>query len=525
MRPPQAPVPRPWSNWPTIGTTAAKPASTSCDYIRKPDPASQALGGNSPIEIKERRVKHTIFDSIGERLRVAPIPGRTWHGHDFDFTGATIDDANLCDAKLTGGTVDFTDVTLPGGTLNLAGMAITGGTLNFRTANLTGGALTLDAAKFNGGIVDFDGARIRQGEVHFRHADFNGGTFRLNVQLTGGTVDFHGAQFRAGAIDLESEVDDGTLNFGGADFDGADVNFEIGITGGTVGFRRTKFSGGIVKSYGSAFLGGDTLFNEAQFRGASVSFTAAEFTSGTVSFRDARFSGGEVTFHAANFNGATVDFRGAKVDGGTVDLPHISNSYGPPHPPKFDAFTVTPPPGLKLGEIKPPQGFRTETKRPPTESAPEATQREPWVHIDLDRIAQLINLPDEDLWRQLGLAQQGVPPFDDVLTRGANFATAVGYGARRAIFNNPAIQTYAHNENHVAVLAAIADVIKNEFKRQPVRSPSYLYGPAKPATAIHTGALRKWTNPESAHKFVGVTGSRNSRGPTGFRGSCNFLAS
>lgn len=150
-----------------------------CAHIRKPytppidldnDAGPDALQRNEARR-QQRQVRHTILDIIGERLRAEPKP-ETWHGKNFDFSGATIDGGNLRSAKFTGGTVNFDAAEF------------TSGTVNFRRAKFTGGIISFNRAKFTGGTVNFHFAKFTGGTVAFRHAEF-----------TGGYVDFSFAKF------------------------------------------------------------------------------------------------------------------------------------------------------------------------------------------------------------------------------------------------------------------------------------------------------------------------------------------
>ncbi|GAB4003632.1 hypothetical protein GCM10029992_46150 [Glycomyces albus] len=86
-----------------------------CACMRMPyDPPEEEpdLGtGEARRAHQERRaqqqVRRTVMDVIGERLRADPVEGETWHGLNFDLSGAVIDSGDLHDIKLTGGRVDL----------------------------------------------------------------------------------------------------------------------------------------------------------------------------------------------------------------------------------------------------------------------------------------------------------------------------------------------------------------------------------------------------------------------------------
>lgn len=181
-----------------------------CAYVRMhQDPSSPADPG-------ERQVRQTIMSVIAAHLRRdAPV---SWQGHDFDFTGATIDGA------------DFTDAVFSGGLVRFYGVTITGSLTSFYRAAFTGGMVTFARATFDDVPITF-----------------------AEIQVDGGILEFH-----------RTVVNGGTVSFQDATF-----------TSGQVRFRRTRFAGGVVEFPHAAFAGADVLFPDAVFAGGTVDFREA----------------------------------------------------------------------------------------------------------------------------------------------------------------------------------------------------------------------------------------------------------
>ncbi|MGH8877988.1 MAG: pentapeptide repeat-containing protein [Stackebrandtia sp.] len=221
-----------------------------CAYIRMPyEPPRQ----RAPVDVsaeqhrkdyrearQERNIRRAVMNSIGSRLRKTPEAGKTWHGHDFFFSGAVIDGGNLTSARFTGGRVSFDRATFAGGAAS------------FDRAEFTGGRVSFDRAEFAEGRVSFEGASFIDGRVTFVVSKIASGTFSmLGARFTGGEVNFGGARITGGAV-----------FFIGAEF-----------SGGTVSFERVKAVGGRIS------------FSDAEFSGSEVSFLGAEFAGGIIELR------------------------------------------------------------------------------------------------------------------------------------------------------------------------------------------------------------------------------------------------
>ena len=251
-----------------------------------------ALGGQTHndqrtyrLQPQEREVRLTIVGIIRDHMQERATIG--WHGHRFDFSGATFDGGSFTGAKFSGGTVNF------------RGAMFSGCVVDFRGVMFSGCVVDFGGATFSGDVtVDFGGAKFSGGAVNFGGATFSGDV----------TVDFRDATFSGGLV-----------HFGGAKFSGGAVAFTgATFSGGTVNFRRATFSGGLVDFGGAMFSDGLVLFEGATFSGGLVLFVGA------------KFSGGLVLLGGATFSGGLVDFEGATFSGGVVDLRRVSNWSCPP---------------------------------------------------------------------------------------------------------------------------------------------------------------------------------------------------
>ena len=264
-----------------------------CAYLRMPytpDPGTSASAAERLAFGTNREVRHTMIRVITEHLQEdAAVP---WQDLKFDFRGAVFDGGEFRLAKISSGTMDFTDAEFSDGYVWFRGIDISGGGINFRNAI------------FSGGVVDFSSANLSS--AVFVHAKFSGGyvSFRW--------TNFSG-RYNGKYIDS---------SFGGA-----------------------KFSDGKVSFQDAKFTSGWTEFGGAAFSGCDVDFSDAEFTGGKVSFSGAEFSGGKVDFNGAEFSGGKVDFSGVEFSGGEIDL-HSPRNWS--RPPVFDDWGHKSPPGIQL---------------------------------------------------------------------------------------------------------------------------------------------------------------------------------
>lgn len=284
-----------------------------------------------------REVRHTIIRLIGNHLRLEGDHARSWHGHDFDFTGVVFDGGDLHGACFSGGTAtfvgatfthdfDFTETVFSGGKVSFRGATFSNCYVDFRRATFSGGRVSFGGATFSDrSKVDFRGATFSGGLVHFWQATFaDRSLVRLDRStFSGGRVGFVSARFSGGKVGFtNATISAGQLDFRRATFSDGQVNFENAqFLGGRVYFRRVTFSGkGQVDFRKATFSGSKVNFVSATLSGGMVRFTDATFSGGMVDFRVARFSGGKVGFEYATFSGGKLNFRGATFAGGEVNF-------------------------------------------------------------------------------------------------------------------------------------------------------------------------------------------------------------
>lgn len=204
-----------------------------CAYIRMPyDPPEQAPeldNSEARKEHQDRRaeqqVRRTVLDVVGERLRADPVNGKTWHGHDFDFSGAVIGGGDLHAIKVIGGRVSFAEAEFSGGRVSFAEAEFSGGEISFSGAEFSGGKISFNSSGFSGAEVSFSWAAFLESDVHFTWAVFSGGNVYFNAAgFCGGGVYFFGAVFSGAEIHCNGAL----------------------FSGGQVDFREALFSGGRV---------------------------------------------------------------------------------------------------------------------------------------------------------------------------------------------------------------------------------------------------------------------------------------
>lgn len=238
-----------------------------CGYIRMPlDPPGQtdgpededwtalpeAAGQAHKRHKQELQVRRTIVNAIASRLRAAPADG-TWHGCDFDFSGATVTSALFEGIRLEGGVMDFT------------GSKFFGNNVDFRGAKVSGGRLDFRWAVFHGGSVNFMDAVVTGGRVDFRESVFHGGDIILSGgEFAGGTLDFRRVAVHGGRLNCFAAL------FGGALID----------------FKQSRFYGAELNFFAAGFLSGKATFSNADLHDVEVDITWVTWDGGILSFKD-----------------------------------------------------------------------------------------------------------------------------------------------------------------------------------------------------------------------------------------------
>lgn len=301
-----------------------------CAQLRMPYPADQPDDPEIHAAfLSQREIRHTIWRLIGDHLR----PGATrhpWDGHSFNFTGATIDGADLHGIVLTGGEVSF------------RGAQFTDRPTFFSDSNFCGAFVDFTEARFLGPKVDFSRCNFSSGLVEFSQSRFLGGEVTFHqAQFAGSDVVFADAKFFASTVDFVfAELTGSRVSFSDIEFSGEELDFSgATFTSGILDFPEATLSGGRVNFFEAKFVGADLRFLFTKFKNSEVSLLSAEFAAGSISFPHARFTGGEVNFQLANFSGSRVDFRKAEFREGIVNIT-LPRSYDVP--PIFDHWTQQP---------------------------------------------------------------------------------------------------------------------------------------------------------------------------------------
>lgn len=191
-----------------------------CAYMRMPyeSPPRRAEREAAGMEefrtvLEERLVRKTVLSVITERLRLKPVPGRTWHECTFDFTGATIDEGNFNRTQFLG-TVSFEHARFPRRSIGFAN-TVFHGPVSFRRAHCSGARLPFDAAEFRD-EVDFSKLTVSAGFLNFNRSRFHHRriSFASSV-FSGGKVRFDNCEF----------ADRTSLVFDRGSFTGSDIAF------------------------------------------------------------------------------------------------------------------------------------------------------------------------------------------------------------------------------------------------------------------------------------------------------------
>ncbi|NUQ89054.1 pentapeptide repeat-containing protein [Glycomyces sp. MUSA5-2] len=179
--------------------------------------------------LEERLIRHTVINVVGGRLRREPVPGRTWHEHDFDFTGTNLDGGNLNDAlflgrvsfafgRFTAGTIDFSRVRFEG-PVDFTRARFLGARLRF-TETLFAGPVLLSEMTIAAGLLDFSSAHFAR-DVAFDGTAFTGGQVHFTKTICASPavgvaplLDFNGASFTGTSVIFDRpQIDAATLDF------------------------------------------------------------------------------------------------------------------------------------------------------------------------------------------------------------------------------------------------------------------------------------------------------------------------
>jgi uncharacterized protein YjbI with pentapeptide repeats len=285
-----------------IGAKRQQCVDVLCAYLRLPYTAqtgasnqtgyttTRPVGEENPTELRENfsyrlndlEVRKTIVRIIANHLNGTHT---SWSENNFDFSGATLSDA------------DFAKCTFAGVT-------------QFTGAIFSGENTWFDGATFSGKNTWFDGAIFRG-----KNTSFDGATF------SGENTWFEGATFSGKNTSFDGAIFSGkNTSFDGATLSGKNTSFD----GATLSGKNTSFGG-------ATFSGENTWFDGATFSGKNTSFDGATLSGKDTSFDGATLSGENTWFDGATFSGKNTRFDGATFSGETTSFENPAVWDPPPH--------------------------------------------------------------------------------------------------------------------------------------------------------------------------------------------------
>jgi hypothetical protein len=257
-----------------------KPHQTNLRITEKADTTS-----TSEAEFTYRQddseVRNTILRTIVSHIQ--HDAKTSWSKHDFDFTGAYLEEGNFEGARFNGQYTRF-DKT-----------HFNGEYIQFNHAQFNGEVTGFDGAQFNGKLTTFGEAQFNAKYTQFNHAQFNGeGTRFDKTHFNGEVTGFEGAQFNgSGTGFFEAQFNGSGTWFFKAQFNGNNTSFDRAQFNGKItGFDGAQFNGKITSFNGAKFNKGGISFR-SEFLSTKTDFSFAEFTA-DVSFQDSTIGTGEI---------------------------------------------------------------------------------------------------------------------------------------------------------------------------------------------------------------------------------------
>ncbi|SDL35876.1 hypothetical protein SAMN05216298_3595 [Glycomyces sambucus] len=209
-----------------------------CAYVRMPYEAPpfrhEREAANNPRRfrpvLEERLIRHSVINVVGGRLRRDPVPGRTWHQHDFDFTGVNLDGGNLNDALFLG-------------------------RVSFAFGRFTAGTIDFSRVRFEG-PVDFNRARFLGARLRFAETRFAAPVLLSETMIAAGTLDFSSAHFTS------------DVSFDGTVFAGGQVHFSRTVCASPVVGAKP-----VLDFSGASFTGTAVVFDRPDISAATLDFS------------------------------------------------------------------------------------------------------------------------------------------------------------------------------------------------------------------------------------------------------------
>lgn len=175
----------------------------------------------------EREVRLTIIKVIREHLvREAPV---SWHGYDFDFTGAVFDGGSFEKVSFEHSNVLFTGAKFTSGSVSFQQARFSSGSVSFRSAQFLDGSVFFTSAQFNGASVSFRSAKFLNADVRFDVSNFRAGSVDFaEAYFLGGSVSYVNSYFGGASVTYDNaKFVDGRVKFAGVEFIEGIINFDF----------------------------------------------------------------------------------------------------------------------------------------------------------------------------------------------------------------------------------------------------------------------------------------------------------
>ena len=226
-----------------------------CTYLctNHPDYNPDYSTSDSDRRQPDQPVRDAILSTITARLRPNP-PGESWQHLTYDFTEASLHNANFDNCTFLGETTTFTRAKFHGTGTSFVDTQFRGNMLIFERAEFYDGPADFPRAQFHSSYTYFNYAKFHNETAVFSHADFDS------------WITFAGTEFRS---------------------------------------RWTIFDQ-------AKFTGPRLYFAGSQFHGDLASFGSVQFCSTETQFGASKFHSVETTFAKAGFHSEDTDFRAAK---------------------------------------------------------------------------------------------------------------------------------------------------------------------------------------------------------------------
>jgi hypothetical protein len=210
-----------------------------CGFLRLPysvQPAGATADDAQSSLASQREVRNTVVSII--RGHLATDASVSWSPHNFDFTGAVFDGADLSDAIFRGHDVIFESVHVVGKGLKLTRAKFLGDYVWFGYSKFEKTHINLMATEFRGIWVSFSGCKFINCDIFLHSALVDGGklVFPMAAFDRDSRVSFEKGSIRSGEISFEGAKVEGSVDFSEFGFEGGQVNL-----GGATWLKQPTF--------------------------------------------------------------------------------------------------------------------------------------------------------------------------------------------------------------------------------------------------------------------------------------------